>query len=228
VVEFAIGSALVAGSVSVRASSALPATGPPLVVEAGPIGSAADQLDRAGRSETVKERYRVRRGDSLWRIAERELGSGFRWDEIYRLNEGKRFPDGESLTDPHLILPGWVLDLPGGTPTPSGRPEDNGHTDHADQERVMQGRAPTSPDPIPTRAHTSSTEDASAESSNLDADEPRSLRSPNLPSRFHPACSLQPLSPRACLRPICWEGSTDAVPDGCQESHHPSFPPRLT
>jgi DNA-binding SARP family transcriptional activator len=172
VVEFAIGSAVVAGSVSVRASSALPATSPPVVVEAGPIGSDAKQLDRAGSSETVKETYRVRAGDSLWRISERELGSGLRWREIFRLNEGKRFPDGRSLTHPHLILPGWVLDLPSETPTPSARQEEAGRADHGDQERVMQSRVSATPGPIPTPGHASSPEEGSAESdSDLDADE---------------------------------------------------------
>jgi DNA-binding SARP family transcriptional activator len=177
VVEFAIGSALVAGSVSVRASSALPGTSPPVVVEAGPIGSAAEQLDRAGSSsETPKETHRVRAGESLWRISERELGSGFRWREIYRLNEGKRFPDGRSLTDPRLLLPGWVLDLPSEIPPPAGRREGDGRADHAHEERVMQSRVSTTPDPIPTPGHASSPEEGSAESDpDFDADEaPRS------------------------------------------------------
>ena len=104
-VELAIGSALVAGSVSVRASSALPVTSRPMLVEAAPIHSAADVFDEAGTSEPAKVTYRVRAGDSLSRIAERELGSGFRWRELYRLNEARRFTDGRSLTDPHLIYP---------------------------------------------------------------------------------------------------------------------------
>src|SRR5581483_6806500 len=101
-VEFAVGSALVATSVSVHVSSAFPAASAPVFVHAGQARPTADVLDRAGSSEPARETYRVRPGDSLWRIAERELGSGFRWREIYRLNEGRRFPDGRSLTDPQL------------------------------------------------------------------------------------------------------------------------------
>ena len=51
--------------------------------------------------------------DSLWRIAQRTLGDGNRWPEIYWLNEGRTQPDGERLMSPSLIKPGWILRLPG-------------------------------------------------------------------------------------------------------------------
>lgn len=56
--------------------------------------------------------YRVRAGDSLWRIAEKHLGSGFRWKEIFELNRGRRFDDGRRLESSRLIYPGWTLRLP--------------------------------------------------------------------------------------------------------------------
>jgi DNA-binding SARP family transcriptional activator len=56
--------------------------------------------------------YRVKEGDDLWVIAGRFLGDPEDWHEVYQLNEGKPQPDGRALTDPNLIIPGWVLLIP--------------------------------------------------------------------------------------------------------------------
>lgn len=77
-----------------------------------------------------------RHHDSLWDIAERYLGSGIRYREIFELNKGRVQPDGERLTLESLIRPGWTLvmpasargeglievtpDLPGQQPAPAG------------------------------------------------------------------------------------------------------------
>ena len=50
--------------------------------------------------------------DSLWDIAARHLGDGTRYTEIFDLNVGRPQPDGDALTRPRLIRPGWVLLLP--------------------------------------------------------------------------------------------------------------------
>lgn len=54
----------------------------------------------------------VQRRDSLWLLAERHLGDGMRWREIYALNQGVPQQGGRVLRDPDLILPGWVLEMP--------------------------------------------------------------------------------------------------------------------
>ena len=55
--------------------------------------------------------YVVKRGDTLWGIAERELGDPLRWREIAALNEHR--PEGDAhFGDPHWIYPGWSLLLP--------------------------------------------------------------------------------------------------------------------
>jgi hypothetical protein len=55
---------------------------------------------------------RGRRHDTLWDIAERHLGDGTRWHDIYALNTGRLMPDGQRLTRASLIRPGWILRLP--------------------------------------------------------------------------------------------------------------------
>jgi hypothetical protein len=50
--------------------------------------------------------------DGLVRIAERLLGSPARAEEIYRLNAGRRQPDGLALLDTRQIRSGWLLVLP--------------------------------------------------------------------------------------------------------------------
>lgn len=50
--------------------------------------------------------------DTLWGIAERLLGDGFRYKELFELNKNRVQPDGRTLTDADLIRPGWQLRLP--------------------------------------------------------------------------------------------------------------------
>jgi hypothetical protein len=52
----------------------------------------------------------VQPGNSLWLIASRTYGSGFRYTVIYQANKGQ-------ISDPDLIYPGQVFKLPSGTTT---------------------------------------------------------------------------------------------------------------
>jgi hypothetical protein len=65
----------------------------------------------------VTKIYRVhppagRHHESLWEIAEKCLGEGRRYREIYHLNQGRQQPDGARLTIASLIRPGWILEMP--------------------------------------------------------------------------------------------------------------------
>ncbi len=82
---------------------------PPLA--AGPSGPAPHASPGTQVADQMRT-YVVGRGDTLWGIAERELGDPLRWSEIYALNEGRPQPGGATLTDPHWIDPGWTLLLP--------------------------------------------------------------------------------------------------------------------
>ena len=59
------------------------------------------------------ERHVVVPGDTLWGIAADELGDPTRYPEIVEANRGDLQPDGRRLADPDLILPGWVVEIPG-------------------------------------------------------------------------------------------------------------------
>ncbi|MCF4121047.1 hypothetical protein L1785_08635 [Antribacter sp. KLBMP9083] len=48
----------------------------------------------------------------LFEIAQRFLGDGNRYTEIFELNKGRTQPDGNALTDPAAVLPGWVMQMP--------------------------------------------------------------------------------------------------------------------
>lgn len=55
----------------------------------------------------------VESGDTLWAIAEEELGAGERYSEIFEASRDSVQPDGQQLSDPDLILPGWTVTIPG-------------------------------------------------------------------------------------------------------------------
>lgn len=57
-------------------------------------------------TQTATRTYTVKRGDCLWRIAQKELGKASRWPEIYNMNKGV------IGSNPNLIYPGQVYTLP--------------------------------------------------------------------------------------------------------------------
>lgn len=75
------------------------------------------------------ERYVVTKGDSLWRIAERKLGSGTQWTRIWKYNNRAEVSavTGRSIPNPDLIYIGQVIlipTIPGAKkrPLPAGTP----------------------------------------------------------------------------------------------------------
>lgn len=70
-----------------------------------PAGSLAIELRRAAPGERPGDYFAVVPGNNLWHVAERSYGAGLRYVEIYRANP-------ERISDPNLIYPGQLLDLP--------------------------------------------------------------------------------------------------------------------
>ncbi|MEH0433877.1 LysM peptidoglycan-binding domain-containing protein [Streptomyces stelliscabiei] len=74
-----------------------------------PSPSSTAHTPAPGTSYTVRE---ARPAESLWGIAERELGDGERWREIASLNEGRVMPDGQVFRANSFLQPSWQLQMP--------------------------------------------------------------------------------------------------------------------
>ncbi|NLT56893.1 MAG: LysM peptidoglycan-binding domain-containing protein [Actinomycetales bacterium] len=88
-----------------------------------PPGTTGASRPAASQSSGPVLEVTVRRGDTLWSLAETHLGDGTRYRQIAQANYGRPQGDGRSLTDAHWIYPGWVLRIPGATTdTPATEP----------------------------------------------------------------------------------------------------------
>ncbi|WP_344554354.1 hypothetical protein, partial [Pseudokineococcus marinus] len=127
---------------SQQAAPAGPPAAPSPAADAAPAPAAAAAVgvdaDLVGKRVYTVVPPEGRYHDNLWDIAERELGDGRRYTEIYALNEGRVQPDGRELELARLIQPGWQLVMP---------------EDAAGVERVLApAPAPAPPAPAPTPA----------------------------------------------------------------------------
>jgi DNA-binding SARP family transcriptional activator len=109
--------ALVALAFTSQPAAVLASTAPASViaVTAGsrPAGTVtADTLAPQVMSMGFSQMVTVRSGDCLWSIAERYLGNGDLYPEIVKINLGHDMGGGQRFTDPSVIWPGWVLQLP--------------------------------------------------------------------------------------------------------------------
>ena len=152
-----VSTAAAAGGDSARtpAVQADPAPASGSAVAPAKHGDEPDRLTRAiTDAEGVVRFYQVqpphgRHYDTLWDIAERFLGSGLRYKEIYELNRGVLQPDGRRLVNADLIYPGWLVRLPGDAKGPGLRVVD--HADphderHGDSQRSAGADAEPGPD----------------------------------------------------------------------------------
>ncbi|MFJ5142717.1 LysM peptidoglycan-binding domain-containing protein [Streptomyces sp. NPDC088707] len=102
--------------------------------------------------------YTVQGGDTLWNVAEEELGDGERYGELFEANMGSPTPDGGTFDNPDLIVPGQVLDLPKAAtpgappphrsaPKPDTPPSSPKASDRAEDAQHDTPPAPSSPAP---------------------------------------------------------------------------------
>ena len=109
--QLAAGEAATRWAVTDRAAQPAAGTAAPLGATQQ-TGISKDEQALDGRKVYQVESSAGRHHDSLWEIAERHLGDGRRYHEIYRLNEGRLQPDGRTLHLARLIQPGWRLVMP--------------------------------------------------------------------------------------------------------------------
>ena len=106
-------------------------------------GSPVSQVMSMGFYQLVT----VRPGDCLWTIAQRYLGDGDRYPEIVQLNLGHDMGGGQPFTDPSMIMPGWVLQLPAARVVHQQQGQrhsgPNGHGPHPSREQRFRRPHPS-------------------------------------------------------------------------------------
>jgi len=146
---FTIAISIVAARGTVAAASVGTSSGGSLAAVASSVAAQTTSADGV---------YVIVEGDSLWRIAEEHLGDPQRWKEIYELNRFRVQPDGDVLTDPEIIRPGWTLALPADagvnaavhTPVQSVVPEQQGPSVPAPSTPSIVAVSPTMPSSMPS------------------------------------------------------------------------------
>ena len=76
-----------------------------------PADAASATLPETG-TPAAETTHVVESGDTLWEIADDELGDGTRFPELVDASQDTIQPDGRQLTDPDVILPGWTITVP--------------------------------------------------------------------------------------------------------------------
>ena len=86
----------------------------PRFIEAGLVlRLPSDEAEAVDSAPTTSESHVVESGDTLWDIADEELGDPTRYPEIFEASRDTVQPDSTHLSDPDLIHPGWELAIPG-------------------------------------------------------------------------------------------------------------------
>jgi nucleoid-associated protein YgaU len=96
-----------------QAAPAATAARVPAQAQAGHDAGADRASTAAGRTSSPTYTVRqTRPAESLWSIAEQELGDGERWRQIAALNEGHTMGAGQVFRSNGFLQPGWQLQMP--------------------------------------------------------------------------------------------------------------------
>jgi DNA-binding SARP family transcriptional activator len=201
-------------AVSVAHSGAPLARPASLTADIRPADPPASQVMSMGFYQMVT----VRGGDCLWTIAQRYLGDGDLYTEIVKLNLGHPMGDGQRFTDPAVVWPGWVLQVPvspgqatAGTPVSpassmlapaaSTAPAGQAGTQHAGHD---------SSNPHFRRAHPAASQPA-ASTAGVPGQAPAAGAAPAAPAQ-QPAPAQRPASGRPAAGPTQGDGQLGQIP----------------
>lgn len=148
-VTAAVGAVLASSAVTERPV----ASAPPGPVEVD-TRDATHLLPSTPQAHPDHDTYVVKRGDTLWDIAEDELGDPYDYPKIFKASRRTVQPDGRRLSDPDLIYPGWKLTIPTEQPDKPADPDPNNTAPEVDGNGAVTGTPSAT---IPTSAAPSTT-----------------------------------------------------------------------
>jgi len=87
----------------------IPYPGQPQELEAKPIEEGKFLIEKEEKIESAikvsTKEYTIQKKDTLWKIAQKHLGSGHRWKYLYELNKDK-------INNPNKLKPGITITIP--------------------------------------------------------------------------------------------------------------------
>ena len=180
----------------------------------------ADQADAGHAPEVMSmgfyQMVTVRPGDCLWTIAQRYLGHGDLYREIARLNIGHDMGDGQVFSDPSMIWPGWMLQLPAsGASASSSQHPAQAHLHGAHPSREPRFRRP----------HAGASADASAAPSRAASASPQPVVTPT--AAVQPTAPAPPVTTPAPPAPPGPTGLTGAAGHPAADSASPAQQTRI-
>ncbi|MGW2092387.1 LysM peptidoglycan-binding domain-containing protein [Promicromonospora sukumoe] len=157
----------------------------PTSVDGDPVGLGPSESGRdddgtvdVNRSRSEAAEVVVEQGDTLWGIAEEELGDGTKYPEVYEASRATEQPGGARLSDPDLILPGWTVTVPGAEPARGGAAEGEGAQGDGAAEQAPDGADEQAPEGESTGSDAAGSDGAGSDAAGSDAEKPGEAAGP--------------------------------------------------